>query len=255
MMSFTGSQRGGTAVTIDSAPTVKRVALELGGKSPNIIFADADLEEAVSGGVEFCYSNTGQSCDAPTRMLVESRVYDQAVEIAKRVTQDTLVGDPLEEGDHLGPLVSALQYERVQEKIAMGIEEVAPVVGGLGKPDGVETGFYVRPTLFVDVTNDMRIAREEVFGPVLVMMPFASEEEAIQLANETTYGLGAYISTADPERAKRVAKALRSGTVNINGSYLAPGTPFGGYRQSGVGREGGLHGLLEFMEVKAVAGA
>jgi aldehyde dehydrogenase (NAD+) len=187
-------------------------------------------------------------------MLVERAAYDEAVAIAKRVTEETAIGDPMQPGPHLGPLVSKLQYDRVQEKIAIGIEEIAPVVGGLGKPEGAEQGFYAKPTLFAGVTNDMRIAQEEVFGPVLVMMPFDTEDEAIQIANDTSYGLGAYISTSDPARAKRVARALRSGTVNINGSYQAPGSPFGGYRQSGVGREGGLHGLLEFMEVKAVAG-
>lgn len=254
MMSFTGSHRGGSAVSADAAPTVKRVALELGGKSPNIIFADADLEAAVGGGVVGCFSNTGQSCDAPTRMLVEASAYPDALDIAKRVAESTRVGDPTKPGDHIGPLVSQLQYDRVQEKIEIGMSETRALVGGPGKPDGLNNGYYVRPTVFSDVTNDMRIAREEVFGPVLTLQPFETEEQAIELANDTTYGLGAYLSTSDPEKALRVARQLRSGTININGAYQAPGSPFGGYRQSGIGREGGMHGLLEFMEVKAIAG-
>ncbi len=253
MMSFTGSHRGGTAVAIDSAPMVKRVALELGGKSPNLIFADADLEAAVHHGVDFLFSNTGQSCDAPSRMLVEAAAYEQALEIAKARADATAVDDPAKEGSHIGPLAHSLQYDRVQAMIQVGIDEGARVlVGGLGKPDGRNTGYYVRPTIFTDVTPEMRIVKEEVFGPVLVIMPFSSEAEGIEMANDTEYGLGAYLSTADPERARRVARALRSGTVNVNGRYIAAGSPFGGYKQSGVGREGGRHGIEEFLETKVI---
>lgn len=253
MMSFTGSTRAGIAVTHDAAATVKRVTLELGGKSPNIIFADADLEQAVSDGVITCFSNSGQSCDAPTRMLVERSVYDQAVAIATEVARRQAVGDPQQEGPHLGPLVSDIQYERVQALIAAGIAEGARlVVGGPGRPEGCSRGYFVRPTVFADVDNGMRIAREEVFGPVLVMMPFADEAEAVALANDTPYGLAAYVSSADPERAERVALRLRAGTVHINGGPLLYGTPFGGFKQSGNGREGGRFGLEDYLEVKAL---
>ncbi|MEM9248824.1 MAG: aldehyde dehydrogenase family protein [Pseudomonadota bacterium] len=253
MMSFTGSHRGGTAVTIDSAPLVKRVALELGGKSPNLIFADADLEAAVHHGVDFLVSNTGQSCDAPSRMLVEASVFEQVLEIAKARAESIAVDDPAKEGGHIGPLAHGVQYGRVQSMIDVGVQEGARVLaGGPGKPEGRETGFYVRPTVFTDVTPEMRIVKEEVFGPVLVIMPFADEAEGIALANETEYGLGAYLSTGDPERARRVARQLRAGTVNVNGRYIAAGSPFGGYKQSGVGREGGRHGIEEFLETKVI---
>ncbi len=254
MMSFTGSTRGGIAVTRDAAQSVKHVALELGGKSPNLIFADADLEEAVSGGVEACFSNTGQSCDAPTRMLVEASAYDQAVTIAKAAAEATEVGDPTREGDHIGPLTSVIQYDRVQQSIQIGIDDGATLLaGGLGRPDGLEAGFFARPTIFADVTNDMRIARQEVFGPVLVMIPFDTEDQAITIANDTDYGLSSYLSTGDPDRASRVARQLRAGQVNVNGTYAAAGSPFGGYKQSGIGREGGVLGLEEFLEVKCIA--
>ena len=254
LMSFTGSTRGGVSVATASASTVKKVALELGGKSPNIIFADADLENAIADGVAACFSNTGQSCDAPTRMLVEASVYDRAVEIARETANQTSVGNPTETGDHIGPLSSQMQYDRVQQMIQVGLDEGATLVaGGLGKPEGFETGYYARPTVFSDVTNAMRTAQEEIFGPVLVMIRFETEEEAIDVANDTEYGLSSYLSTGDEGRALRVARKLRAGMVNINGGYQGAGSPFGGYKTSGVGREGGTHGLLEFFETKSLA--
>ncbi len=251
MMSFTGSTRAGISVTKNAADSVKRVALELGGKSPNIIFADADLEARVSEGVLECFANTGQSCNAPTRMLVERSVYDRAVELAAQAARAQAVGDPLEEGNHIGPLFDQIQYERVQRMIQKGIEEGARlVVGGLGKPQGFEAGWYVKPTLFADVRNDMSIAQEEIFGPVLVMIPFDSEEEAIAIANDTPYGLDAYLATNNAARAARVARRLRAGGIHINGRATDYGSPFGGFKQSGNGREGGAYGLAEFYEVK-----
>jgi aldehyde dehydrogenase (NAD+) len=253
MMSFTGSTRAGIAVSKDAAETVKRVTLELGGKSPNIVFEDADLEDRVSGSVLECFNNSGQSCDAPTRLLVQKSVYDKAVEIATRVGKEAKVGDPTQEGSHIGPLVSDVQFGRVQALIEAGIAEGARVlVGGAGKPEGFETGYFVRPTIFADVNNTMRIAREEVFGPVLAIMPFETEEEAIEIANDTNYGLAAYVQTGDPKRAERVASRLRAGMVHINGGPHRYGSPFGGYKQSGNGREGGMFGLEDFLEVKTV---
>jgi aldehyde dehydrogenase (NAD+) len=255
MMSFTGSTRAGVAVTKAAADTVKRVALELGGKSPNLVFADTDVEDAVVRGLNHCFENTGQSCNAPTRMLVERPVYDQAVEVAARHAATVRVGNPAEDGDHIGPLVSQTQFDKVQRLIEIAIKEGARLVaGGPGRPEGFNRGYYVRPTVFADVTNDMTIAREEVFGPVLAMIPFETEEEAIAIANDTPYGLSSYIQTGDPERARRVARQLRSGMVNLNGRSNAPGSPFGGYKQSGIGREGGVFGLEEFLEIKAVSG-
>ena len=255
MMSFTGSTRAGVAVTKSSADTVKRVALELGGKSPNLIFADSELEDAVVRGLDHCFENTGQSCNAPTRMLVERPVYERAVEIAATHTKTVRVGNPAEDGDHIGPLVSQTQFDKVQGLIEIAIKEGARLVaGGPGRPEGFNRGYYVRPTVFADVTNDMTIAREEVFGPVLAMIPFETEEEAIAIANDTPYGLSSYIQTGDAERARRVARQLRSGMVQLNGSSRAPGSPFGGYKQSGLGREGGKYGLEDFLEVKAVSG-
>lgn len=253
MMSFTGSTRAGIAVSKDAAETVKRVTLELGGKSPNIVFADADLEDRVTGSVLECFNNSGQSCDAPTRMLVERSVYDKVVEIAGRVGRGAEVGDPTKEGSHIGPLVSDVQFGRVQALIEAGIAEGARlVVGGAGKPEGFETGYFVKPTIFADVNNTMRIAREEVFGPVLTIIPFDTEEEAIAIANDTNYGLAAYVQTGDPKRAERVASRLRAGMVHINGGPHRYGSPFGGYKQSGNGREGGMFGLEDFLEVKTV---
>lgn len=253
MMSFTGSTRAGIAVSKDAAETVKRVTLELGGKSPNIVFEDADLEDRVAGSVLECFNNSGQSCDAPTRMLVQRSVYDKAVKIAEATGRQAQVGDPQEEGDHIGPLVSHIQYGRVQNLIEAGISEGARVlVGGAGKPKGYETGYFVRPTIFADVRNDMRIAREEVFGPVLALIPFDTEEEAIAIANDTPYGLAAYVQTGDAKRAERVASRLKAGMVHINGGPHRYGSPFGGYKQSGNGREGGKFGLEDFLEVKTI---
>ncbi|MCA1367948.1 aldehyde dehydrogenase family protein [Bradyrhizobium sp. BRP14] len=253
MMSFTGSTRAGIAVSKDAADTVKRVTLELGGKSPNIVFADADLEERVTASILECFNNSGQSCDAPTRMLVERSVYDKVVEIASRVGQEVRVGNPTQEGTHIGPLVSHIQYERVQALIEAGVAEGARLLaGGPGKPEGFEIGYFVKPTIFADVNNSMRIAREEVFGPVLSIIPFDTEEEAIEIANDTNYGLAAYVQTGDPERAQKVAARLRAGMVHINGGPHRYGSPFGGYKQSGNGREGGLFGLEDFLEVKTV---
>ncbi|MCO6392933.1 aldehyde dehydrogenase family protein [Aliihoeflea aestuarii] len=255
MMSFTGSTRAGVAVTKASADTIKRVTLELGGKSPNIVFADSDLEAAIARGLDHCFENTGQSCNAPTRMLVERSVYDRAVELAAGHTAKVKVGNPAEDGDHIGPLVSQVQFDKVQGLIDAAIKEGAKLVaGGPGRPEGFNRGYYVRPTVFADVTNEMTIAREEVFGPVLAMIPFEGEDEAVEIANDTPYGLSSYVQTGDAEKARRVAKRLRSGMVQINGASRAPGSPFGGYKQSGLGREGGKYGIEDFLEVKAVAG-
>lgn len=255
MMSFTGSTRAGVAVTKAASETVKRVALELGGKSPNIVFADVDLEDAVTRGLAHCFENTGQSCNAPTRMLVQRPVYDKAVDIAARYAATVKVGNPAEDGDHIGPLSSDVQFDKVQGLIDVAIKEGARVVaGGLGRPEGFNRGYYVRPTVFADVNNDMRIAREEVFGPVLAMIPFETEEEAIAIANDTPYGLSAYVQSGDKARAQRVARKLRAGMVQINGADRPYGSPFGGYKQSGLGREGGKWGLEDFLEVKAISG-
>lgn len=255
MMSFTGSTRAGVAVTKASADTVKRVTLELGGKSPNLVFADADVEDAVVRGLDHCFENTGQSCNAPTRMLIERPVYDRAVEIAERHTKTVKVGNPAEDGGHIGPLVSETQFNKVQGLIEIAIKEGARLVaGGPGRPEGFNRGYYVRPTVFADVNNEMTIAREEVFGPVLAMIPFETEEEAIAIANDTPYGLSSYVQTGDAERARRVSRQLRAGMVQVNGASRAPGSPFGGYKQSGLGREGGKYGLEDFLEVKAVSG-
>ena len=253
MMSFTGSTRAGTAITKDAAPSVKRVTLELGGKSPNIVFADCALEEQVEASVAECFYNTGQSCDAPTRLLVERSCYDQVLKIARKAAEATKVGDPAVEGDHIGPLFDKIQYDRVQRMIEVGMEEGAKLLaGGPGKPEGFEKGWFVKPTIFADVSNDMQIAQQEIFGPVLVIIPFEGEEEAIRLANDTPYGLAAYLQTGDPERAERVAARLRAGAVHINGGGFNYGSPFGGYKQSGNGREGGLHGLEDYQELKTL---
>ena len=253
MVSFTGSTRAGVAISKAAAETVKRVSLELGGKGANIIFADAD-EKAVTRGVRHCFNNSGQSCNAPTRMLVERAIYDQAVETARTIAEKTEVGPADIEGRHIGPVVSEVQFNSIQYFLKHGIDEGARLVaGGLGKPDGLTTGHFVRPTLFADVTPDMTIWREEIFGPVLTMTPFDTEEEAIELANDTPYGLTNYVQTADKSRARRVARQLRSGMVEMNGKFGGAGTPFGGMKQSGTGREGGVWGLEEFLEVKAVS--
>jgi aldehyde dehydrogenase (NAD+) len=255
MMSFTGSARGGIAVTKGSADTIKRVALELGGKGANLIFADTDTAAAVKRGALHCFNNTGQSCNAPTRMLVEQGVYDEAIEVARATAEACKVGMPSEDGNHIGPLVSQVQFDKVQALIQAGIDEGARLVaGGTGRPEGFNRGYFVRPTVFADVTNDMRIAREEIFGPVLSMIPFKSEEEAIAIANDTDYGLTNYVQTDDPERLKRLGRALNAGMVQANGASQAQGSPFGGVKQSGNGREGGVYGLHEFLEVKSVSG-
>ncbi len=254
MVSFTGSTRAGRAITIAAAETIKRVSLELGGKGANLVFADAD-EKAIKQGIARCFNNTGQSCNAPTRMLVERSRYDEAVEQAKEAAEATAVNSASKEGRHIGPLVSQMQYDKVQDLIQKGIDEGARLVtGGVGRPDGLNRGFYVRPTVFADCNNDMNIMREEIFGPVLSMMPFDSEEEAIAIANDTDYGLTNYIQTTDPERARRVSRLLRSGMVDINGKGRGAGAPFGGMKQSGNGREGGKWGIEEFLEVRAIGG-
>ena len=254
MVSFTGSTRAGRAITIAAAETIKRVSLELGGKGANMVFADAD-PKAVKQGIIRCFNNTGQSCNAPTRMLVERSRYDQAVTEAKEAAEATTVNIAAEEGRHIGPLVSEMQFNKVQDLIQKGIDEGAKLVtGGVGRPDGLNRGFFVRPTVFADCNNDMTIMREEIFGPVLSMMPFDTEEEAIEIANDTDYGLTNYIQTSDPERARRVARAVRSGMVDINGKGRGAGSPFGGMKQSGNGREGGRWGLDEFTEVRAIGG-
>ena len=255
MMSFTGSTRAGTAVTRDASDTVKRVTLELGGKSPNLVFADCDLEERVTQSVAECMFNTGQSCDAPTRLLVEKSCYDEVVEIARRAALETGVDDPEKEGDHIGPLFDQIQFDRVQAMIQVGIEEGANLIaGGLGRPEGFDSGWYVRPTIFADANNTMRIAREEIFGPVLTIIPFETEEEAIEIANDTPYGLAAYVQTGDADRAARLSRALRAGAVHFNGGAYEYGSPFGGYKASGNGREGGEMGLEDFLETKMVHG-
>ncbi|MEZ5536330.1 MAG: aldehyde dehydrogenase family protein [Thiolinea sp.] len=254
MVSFTGSTRAGRLITRNAAETIKRVHLELGGKGANIIFADAD-EKAVKRGALRCFENSGQSCNAPTRMLVERPRYEEAVRIAADVAQAQAVGQAADEGRHIGPVVSAVQFDKIQALIEQGIAEGARLVaGGPGRPEGVDKGYFVRPTVFADVNNEMTIAREEIFGPVLSIIPFDNEEEAIAIANDTPYGLTNYVQTADPQRARRVARRLRSGMVEMNGHSRGAGAPFGGYKQSGNGREGGVWGLEDFLEVKAVSG-
>ena len=255
MMSFTGSARAGQSVTKAAAGSIKRVALELGGKGANIVFADTDIPKAVKRGALHCFHNTGQSCNAPTRMLVERSVYDDAVKIARETAEMVEVGMPHEEGRHIGPLVSQIQFDKVQSLIKAGIDEGARLVaGGPGRPEGFNRGYFARPTVFADVNNKMRIAREEIFGPVLSIIPFDSEEEAINISNDTSYGLTDYVQTGDNKRMQRVARRLRAGMVQANGAARASGSPFGGYKQSGNGREGGIHGFMEFLEVKAVSG-
>lgn len=255
MVSFTGSTRAGVSVAEQAAPTVKRVAQELGGKSANIILDDADFAAAVKQGTRECFSNSGQSCNAPTRMLVPEERLGEAAEIAKQVADKTVVGDPSAAGTHLGPLASEGHWNKVQHLIEAGIGEGAELVaGGAGKPTGLEDGSYVKPTVFSAVDNSMTIAREEIFGPVLSIIPYGDEEEAIAIANDTPYGLSSYVSTGDLERARRIAARLRSGMVHINGASLDSAAPFGGYKQSGNGREWGPHGIDEFLELKSVYG-
>ena len=254
MISFTGSTRAGIAISKNAADTLKRVHLELGGKGANIIFADAD-EKAVKRGALHCFNNTGQSCNAPTRMLVQRDIYEQAVEQAKAAAQLSSVGPASESGRHIGPLVSEMQFNKVQDLIQKGIDEGAKLVaGGTGRPDGFDQGYYVKPTVFADVNNDMIIAREEIFGPVLSIIPFDTEDQAIAIANDTVYGLTNYVQSTDDEKRTRVARKLRSGMVEMNGQSRGAGSPFGGMKASGNGREGGVWGLEDFLEVKAVSG-
>ena len=254
MISFTGSTRAGALISQNAAKDFKRVSLELGGKGANIIFKDAD-PEAIERGALRCFRNSGQSCNAPTRMLVEKSMYKEAIERLKKYTENFEVGDPKKEGEHIGPVISETQYNKIQTLIKKGIDEGAKLVaGGPGKPEGLEKGYFVKPTVFADVNNDMDIARTEIFGPVLSVMPFENEEEAIKIANDTPYGLTNYIQTQDKEKVKRVARRLRSGMVDVNGAGIAVDAPFGGFKHSGIGREAGEHGLEEFLEVKAVGG-
>ncbi len=255
MVSFTGSTRAGVLVAQNAAPSVKRVAQELGGKSANIILDDADLEAAVVSGTKDMFENTGQSCDAPSRMLVPKDKMDEAAAIAAKVAAGTAVGNPREKGTRVGPVVSELQWNKIQGLIQKGIDEGATLAaGGTGRPDGLDKGYYVKPTVFTDVNNDMTIAREEIFGPVLSIIPYETEDEAIRIANDTPYGLSGYVSSGDIDRARRVAARLRTGMVHINGADLEALAPFGGYKQSGNGREWGAHGMDEFLEVKSVYG-
>ena len=254
MVSFTGSTRAGTAISKNAADTLKKVHLELGGKGANIVFADAD-EKAVKRGVLHCMNNTGQSCNAPTRMLVERSIYDQSVEKAAATAKIVTIGAASEKGRHIGPVVNEVQFNKIQALIQKGIDEGARVVaGGTGRPDGMNRGYYVKPTVFADVSHDMTIAREEIFGPVLSIIPFDSEEEAIAMANDTVYGLTNYVQTLDGQKAIRLARALRSGMVEMNGQPRGAGAPFGGMKQSGNGREGGKWGIEDFLEIKSVSG-
>lgn len=253
MISFTGSTRAGVAVSKSAADTVKRVTLELGGKSPNLLFADADIETATRISVEGCFGNAGQSCDAPTRLLVERSVYNDVVDLAASIADETVVAPPDQDGDHIGPVVNASQFIKIQNLIRVGTSEGARCVsGGADRPSSLSHGYYVRPTVFADASNDMRIAREEVFGPVLAILPFDTEADAIRIGNDTPYGLAAYVQTGDKDRALRVARQLRTGSVNVNGEAADYDVPFGGFKQSGNGREFGAFGLEDYLEVKAV---
>ena len=254
MISFTGSTRAGALISQNAAKDFKRVSLELGGKGANIIFKDAD-PEAVERGALRCFRNSGQSCNAPTRMLVEKSMYNEAVNRLKKYADEFKVDDPNKEGGHIGPVISETQFNKIQSLIQKGIDEGAKLVsGGPGKPDGFKSGYYVKPTVFADVNNSMNIARTEIFGPVLSVIPFETEDEAIEIANDTDYGLTNYIQTQDGEKIKRVARKLRSGMVDVNGAGIAVDAPFGGYKHSGIGREAGKEGLIEFLEVKSVGG-
>jgi len=255
MMSFTGSTRGGIAVAKAAAETVKRVTQELGGKSANIVLEDADLEKAVTQGVNMCFLNSGQSCNAPTRMLVPRALHARAVAAAKAAAEAVKVDDADKDGQHIGPVVSEVQWNKIQALIEVGIAEGATLVaGGPGRPEGKTKGYFVRPTVFADVKNNMRIAREEIFGPVLAILPYDSEEEAIQIANDTPYGLAGYVQSGNMEHARKVAARLRAGGIHFNGAMPDLAAPFGGYKQSGNGREWGEHGFKEFLEAKALIG-
>ncbi|WP_449044413.1 aldehyde dehydrogenase family protein [Paracoccus versutus] len=254
MISFTGSTRAGIAITKAAADTLKKVALELGGKGANLVFADAD-DKAVTRGARHCFYNSGQSCNAPTRMLVERSFYETAVEQARKVAEETAVATAHQPGRHIGPVVSKQQWDKIQDLIQKGIDEGARLVaGGPGLPEGVNRGYFVRPTVFADVTNDMTIARQEIFGPVLSIIPFDSEEEAVAIANDTIYGLTNYVQTSDGARRNRLARQLRSGMVEMNGQGRGRGSAFGGVKASGRAREGGVWGLEEFMDSKQISG-
>jgi aldehyde dehydrogenase (NAD+) len=255
MMSFTGSTRAGIEVARNAAGTVKRVAQELGGKSANIILDDAEFPKAVARDVFGMCMNSGQSCNAPTRMLVPNARMDEAAAIARAAAEQIKVGDPRAADTVIGPVVSQVQFEKIQKLIEQGIAEGARLeIGGPGRPDGLNRGYYIRPTVFSHVRNDMTIAREEIFGPVLSLIGYEDDEDAIRIANDTVYGLSGYVSSGDPERAKRVARRLRTGNVHLNGAPVDNKAPFGGYKQSGNGREWGIYGLEEFFEVKAIMG-
>jgi aldehyde dehydrogenase (NAD+) len=255
MVSFTGSTRAGTEVAKNAAASVKRVHQELGGKSPNVLLDDADFERAVTKSVLHVFQNSGQSCNAPTRMLVPAAKMAEVEAIAKRVAESVITGDPTSEKTNLGPVVSKLQFERVEGYIAKGIAEGAKVVtGGSGRPDGLTKGYFVKPTIFSNVRNDMTIAREEIFGPVLCILPYDSEEQAVQIANDTPYGLAAYVWSKDNLHARRIGAQIRAGQVTLNGAAGSMNTPFGGFKMSGNGREWGEFGLRDFLEVKAVIG-
>ena len=254
MISFTGSTRAGALISKNAAKDFKRISLELGGKGANIIFKDAD-PEAVERGALRCFRNSGQSCNAPTRMLVEKSIYSETVERVKKFANEMKVDVSAKEGDHIGPVISETQFNKIQTLIQKGINEGAKLVaGGLGKPDGLDKGYFVKPTAFADVNNQMEIARTEIFGPVLSIIPFETEEDAISIANDTPYGLTNYIQTQDQQKANRVARKLRSGMVDVNGAGIAVDAPFGGYKHSGIGREAGALGIEEFLEVKTVGG-
>ena len=256
MMSFTGSTRGGIAVAKTSADTVKRVAQELGGKSANIILDDTDIAQAVADGIDYCMGNSGQSCNAPTRMLVPNALMETAIESARLAAEGIAVDDPAIEGEHIGPVVNRAQFEKIQDLIQKGIDEGATLVaGGTGRPDHLETGYYVKPTVFANVDNNMTVAREEIFGPVVSILGYDDEDEAIKIANDTDYGLAGYVSSGDREHATAVARRIRAGQIAINYTGGGAGTPFGGYKQSGNGREKGRWGLLEFLELKAITGS
>ena len=255
MVSFTGSTRGGVAVATAAAPTVKRVTQELGGKSANVILDDADLGKAVREGVQACFRNGGQSCNAPTRMLVPQQKLAEAASIAKHEAEATQVGDPGREETIVGPLVSKAQFEKVQRLIDQGVAEGATLVtGGTGRPNGITKGFFVKPTVFSNVHNDMTIAREEIFGPVLCLIPYEDDDDAVQIANDSPYGLSGFVSSSNVERARKLAKRIRAGNVHINSARLDFSACFGGYKQSGNGREWGEAGIEEFLELKAVFG-
>lgn len=255
VLSFTGSTRAGIAVAIAAAPSVKRVGQELGGKSANILLDDVDLEDAVTRGVTLCFRNAGQSCNSPTRLLVPNDKLDQAAEIAARVANSLIVGDPKNADTQMGPVVNRVQWNSIQKHIRTGIDEGAKLVaGGPDRPEGLDTGFYVRPTVFSDVTPDMTIACQEIFGPVLSIMGYEDEADAVQIANSSPFGLAAYVESADLDRCRAIARQLRVGMVHLNGAVADPGAPFGGYRQSGNGREWGVAGLEEFLETKSVMG-